>query len=147
MSNALSIAAVTAALRNRLTDALDLDPALSGIHVRTRPMDQAFDPQQPGDTTSGNCLNIFLYHVVPSAAFRNRATQAQPGETGSPPLALNLHYLISAYGDGGDDVLAHRILGAAMACLHDQPLFTAGELKALTGADVHLQEDRVRISE
>ncbi|MFT3770696.1 MAG: DUF4255 domain-containing protein [Minicystis sp.] len=151
MSNTLAIAAVTAALRNRLTAALEADqgsPTLSGTDVTTLPMDQAFEPQTPDDTV-GNCLNIFLYHVVPTAGLRNRTTpqQARSGETASPPLALTLHYMISAYGNGGDDITAHRLLGAAMASLHDQPLLTAEELKALADGDIYRQVERVRITE
>ena len=39
--------------------------------------------------------------------------QLRPGESGTPPLALNLHYLLTAYGRGesDNDAVSHRVHG------------------------------------
>jgi hypothetical protein len=39
-------------------------------------------------------------------------------------LGLNLHYLLTAYGDGNNDLLAHRILASAMRVLHEKSMLT-----------------------
>jgi hypothetical protein len=60
---------------------------------------------------------------------------------------LNLHYLVTAFGQGDDDTLSHRWLGAAMRVFHDHPLLGADEIRgALVGNDLHAQVERVRIA-
>lgn len=141
MSNALAIAAVTATLRNLLQQGLDAD--VPGTDVTTQPLDKA------RNNSNGNQVNLFLYQTAPNAAWRNMdmPRQVKPGETGQPPLPLNLYYLITAYGQNNDDVLGHRLLGRAMSILHDHPLLGAVEIEgALPGNDLHEQVERVRIT-
>jgi hypothetical protein len=147
MSNSLAIAAATATLRNLLQNVPALDPAgdgkLIGTSVTTQPPDKA------RNGNAGNQLNLFLYQTAPNAALRNMTMphQVKPGETGQPSLALTLYYLVTAYGQDDDDVLAHRLLGGAMSILHDHPLLGSDEIEqALTGTDLHEQLERVRIT-
>lgn len=145
MSNSLAIAAVTAALRNILDGALE---EVSGTGVSTKPPDKALPENHPE-----HLLNLFLYHSAVSAAWRNRELpgSVRPGETGHPPLALNLFYLLTAYAKDGDELTAHRLLGRGMGALHDHPVLGSAELEAvavgdLDGSDVHEQIERVRIT-
>jgi len=141
MSNSLAIATVTATLRNLLTRGLDV--SIAGSTVTTQP------PGTARDNNSGNQINLFLYHTAIDAALRNwdMPRQVKPGETGKPPLALNLYYLITAYGLDDDDIMSHQLLGQAMSILHDHPLLGAPELKdALPDNDLHEQMERVRIT-
>ena len=65
----------------------------------------------------------------------------------SPPLALQLHYLLTAIASDDDDVIAHRILGKAMSILHDHAVLDRAELEAaLAEAGVHAQFERVRLT-
>jgi hypothetical protein len=140
MSNALAIAAVTATLRNLILRGVDLP----GDNVTTKPLDKAVD----GNTTRDQ-INLFLYHTLPNSTWRNMdiPKQVKPGETGQPPLALNLYYLITAYGEGDDDIRSHRLLGEVMRTLHDHPLLGADEIRdALPNNDLHEQIERVRIT-
>jgi hypothetical protein len=142
MSNSLAIAAVTATLSRLLGDSLKDD--LGGGNVTTRPPDKARDG-------NSNQVNLFLYNVALDPAWRNTdmPRQARPGETGYPPLALNLFYLLTAYGKDDDkpDPNSHRLLGSAMSVLHDHPLLGAAEIKAaLSGNDLGDQIERVRIT-
>jgi hypothetical protein len=93
MSNPLAIAAVTATLRNVLTAGISVDPDLADVTVTMQPVDRA----RTG-TTTANQLNVFLYHILPSAAWRNMSmpSSVRNGESGVPPLGLNLYYLITA---------------------------------------------------
>ena len=152
MSNSLAIAAVTATLQGMLNKGLTADlpatvPAslnLNNAPVTTRPPDKA----RPTNDNR-NQLNVFLYQTTPNAALRNTDLPARvrPGETGQPPLALNLHYLISAYGQDDDDTAAHILLGQAMRILQERPLLSADDiLAALPGNDLHEQFERVRVS-
>jgi hypothetical protein len=152
MSNHLAIAAVTSTLRNLLEagitgkDADVLDADLSDTKVTTQPPDKA----RAADAAN-NQINLFLYHVVASAAWRNTdmPRRAPAGERGIPPLGLNLYYLLSVYGHGqtNTEIFAHRLLGRAMNILHDHPLLAAPDIQAaLTNNDLAGQLERVRIT-
>ncbi len=149
MSNSLAIAAVTATLRNLLNDVQTGLPAeLPDAAVTTKPLDKAGNGNGSNDG-SGNRVNLFLYQTEPNAAWRNMdmPIQVKPGETGQSPLALNLYYLITAYGKNDDDILAHRLLGRAMSILHDRPVLGRTEIEAaLPGNDLYQQVERVRIT-
>ncbi|TMJ15759.1 MAG: DUF4255 domain-containing protein [Alphaproteobacteria bacterium] len=146
MSNSLAIAATTATLRNLLhTNLPMIDPDLGEIDITTQPPDLA------RKNVTKLQLNIFLYQATAAAAWRNHdlPNQVRPGETGTPPLALNLHYLITAYGrgDSDNDAASHRVLGSAMGLLNDHPLLGSAEIAAaLAGNDLGNQIERVRIT-
>lgn len=146
MSNARALAATTATLRNLLLTNIPLvDTDLVDLEVTTQPLDLARK-----NVTKAQ-LNLFLYQTVISAAWRNQDVPAQvrPGETGAPALALSLHYLITAYGrgDSDNDSVSHRVLGGAMAVLHDHPLLGSAEIAAaMVGNDLGNQVERVRIT-
>lgn len=146
MSNPLAIAATTASLRNLLLSQMPtLDADLSDLEVTTQPPDLA----RKGVTKAQ--LNLFLYQTTLNGAWRNMdmPRQVRPGETGAPPLALNLHYLITAYGRGesDNDVVSHRVLGGAMSVLHDHPLLSRDEIRlALTDNDLAEQFERLKIT-
>ncbi|MBV6625812.1 MAG: DUF4255 domain-containing protein [Rivularia sp. (in: Bacteria)] len=142
MSNSLAIAAVTTTLRNII--ARGIGDELGSGGVTTRPPDKA---RENGE--SSNQINIFLYHTLPNAALRNQdiPNRVKPGETGKLPLALNLYYLITAYGQDNDDILGHRILGTAMRVLHDATILKPGDIKAaLPESNLHQQVERIKIT-
>jgi hypothetical protein len=138
MSNALAIAAVTATL-SRLLD-------------RGLPADTKITTQPPNKARSGDGkdqINLFLYQVSPNAAWRNMdmPRQVKPNETGHPPLALDLFYLLTAYGKNDEDLGGHQVLGQGMSIFHDHPLLGAAEIEAaLEGNDLHRQVERIRIT-
>lgn len=146
MSNPLAIAAATATLRNLLFTGMQAgDPSLSDLRVTTQPLDRA----RNGVTEAQ--LNLFLYSTTFNAGWRNRdlPSRTRPGEAGHPPMALDLHYILTAYGRGDtdNDGVSHRVLGGAMSVLHDHPVLGAGEIRdALAAADLHLQVERLRIT-
>jgi hypothetical protein len=153
MSNSLAVAAVTETLRNLLDTLINADPnvdpnsdpLLAGTEVTTRPPDKA------RVNIAGNQVNLFLYQTALNAAWRNMdmPRQVHPGETGYPPLPLNLYYLLTAYGrdDDSSAILGHRLLGRAMSVLHDHPVLGTAEIKAsLPGNDLYDQIERVHIA-
>jgi hypothetical protein len=146
MSNAMAIAATTATLRSLLSAGIPrLDASLNDLEVTAQPLDKA------RSGVSKAQLNLFLYQTVFNAAWRNseHPRQVRPGETGFPALALNLHYVLTAYGRGesDNDAVSHRVLGGAMSVLHDHPLLGADEIRtALAGNDLFAQLERVRIT-
>lgn len=152
MSNSLAIATVTATLVKLITDTTkDLNLGQS-IDITTLPPDKA------RNSNTANQINIFLYETMINGSWRNRdiPDQVRPGESGMPPLPLNLYYIVTAYGADGKDaeILGHILLGRAISVLHDHPLLGALEIEEATqsflpaNSDSELQHqiDRVRIT-
>jgi hypothetical protein len=120
MSSPLALGAVSAVLRNLLDNGMvDASPLPGTVTVTASAPDQikldgAQDPPQ---------LNVFLYQVTPNAALRNNALpsrSARGDRLTNPPLALDLHYLVTAYGK--TDFQAEILLGWAMYLLHERPM-------------------------
>ncbi len=133
MSNALAIATVTATFSQLLTDVAD-EPGFAGTSVTTEPPDVA------RDNGTGKQLNIFLFRTAPNAGWRNMdlPPNTRSGEPGIPPLALDLHYLVTAYGDNNDEIDAHRVLGVAMRLVHERTVLARDDIRAAVTADTRL---------
>jgi hypothetical protein len=141
MSNALAIAAVTSCLRQLLDREMKKPgpaaPFPTDFEIRTRPP-HVYDIPPIQEQTF---LNLFLYQVLPNAAWSNREIpgRTKPGERGYPPLALNLHYLITAYVASDSlshqDIIDHALLGRAMGVLNDHPVLLRGDVLALAGGN------------
>jgi hypothetical protein len=156
MSNEFAVGAVTLTLRNLLdhvkelrdSDVIDDLPVdvkpTAEILITNLPLDEAYEFDQ-----GKNQVNLFLYHVEHSAAWRNREIpgRIKNGESGNPPLGLNLYYLITAYGQDKNEIIGHLLLGKAMSIFHDHPLLGRDEIRTALGAsDLHEQIERVRIT-
>lgn len=125
MSNALAIAGVTAVLKDLLNNGLidhNVTGAVGGnVTVTALPPDRVF----AAGTQEGNQLNLFLHQVTPNPGWRNAGlpSRDERGERlTNPPLALDLHYLLTAYG--AEDLHAEILLGYAMQLLHDTPVLS-----------------------
>jgi hypothetical protein len=140
MSNELAIAAVTSTLKYVLS-------RYAKLNVTTK------SPDQAARDASGARINIFLYHTAPNATWRNMDVpgRVRPGEQGQPPLALNLYYLLTAYGQDGD-LADQKMLGQAMRVLHDRPILQSKDIKDaaandrdLSTSDLDEQVEKVRV--
>ena len=143
MSNALAVASVSAVLtdllRNGIVDA-DLPGTVGDVVVSTVPPDRVPAPNGGEETR----LNLFLYLLTPNAAWRNigmPARNSRGDRVGDPPLALDLHYLLTAYG--AQDYYAEILLGYAMQLLHERPVLGRDDVRtaltsSLTGAGTGL---------
>lgn len=147
MSNPLAIAAVTATLRNLLAHVADPFPGepdsnLHDTQITTLPLDKA------GQNSGRNEINLFMYQTLYNPTWRNiEPMRSRPGESGPSAVALNLGYLLTAYGRDNDEVLSHRLLGRAMALLADNAVLSPTNIaQALAGNDLHQQPERVRLS-
>ena len=151
MSSALAIASVTRGLRALVNQALQAPlpanlPAdtlpTTQIHVTTLPLDKVRT-----FSANGNLLNLYLYSMVPNPALSNGLPPRGGPAGGEPQLALNLHYMLTAFGQDDNELIAQLLLGRAMLALHDNPLLMPSDLAdALGAADVQGQIERVRIT-
>src|SRR5690349_19913580 len=110
MSTALAIASVTYVLKDLLNTGLtkqDITGTIGGnVTVTALPPDRI----DAGNTTENNQLNLFMYQATFNSGWRNQALPSlnSRGERiQNPPLALDLHYLLTAYGS---EELHHEIL-------------------------------------
>ena len=138
MSTALAVAAATEAIRRLveewLTDA-DIDAAVDGGHATV----SAVPPDQL--TLSGTGaklgLNVFLHRVSLNQGWRNVDLPSVNGagsKTDNPPLAVDLHFMLSAYGTG--QLQPETLLGHGMEALHQHPVLTREQLAALLPSDL-----------
>ncbi|MDZ8221796.1 DUF4255 domain-containing protein [Nostoc sp. ChiVER01] len=140
MSNGLAIAAITAVFKNLLEDGLVQNAALSSmgnVLVTTLPPDQisiGVDGQPQ--------LNLFLYQVsenrnadmgksdAKGGELRYQPThhQASAEEGAILPLAINLHYVLTAYGN--KDFQTEILLGYVMQLMHQTPVLSNAMIRA-----------------
>ncbi|HEV7778197.1 MAG TPA: DUF4255 domain-containing protein, partial [Luteibacter sp.] len=128
MSSPLAIAAVTAVLKDLLNEGLinnnDLAP-VGTFSVTALPPDRITTGE-----TEDNRLNLFLYQVTPNQGWSNAnlASHNAAGERiANPPLALDLHYMLTAYGQ--TDLNAEILLGYAMEILHETRVLSRGAIR------------------
>jgi hypothetical protein len=129
MSNALAIAGVTAVLKdlldNGLIDHKIVDSLGQGVTVSALAPDAIAlnNDTQPR-------LNLFMHQATPNAAWRNAnlpSTDSSGRRIANAPLALDLHYLLTAYGRA--DLEAEVLLGYAMQLLHETPVLARDAIR------------------
>jgi hypothetical protein len=85
-----------------------------------------------GAGSPSNQVNLFLHQVTPNAAWRNvdLPSLSPNGVTPlkNPPLALDLHYLLTAYTP--EDGFAEALLGYALLMLHQNPTLSRNQISA-----------------
>ena len=125
MSSPLAIGAVSAVLRNLLDNAL-VDVAPGPVKVTAVAPDEIdLDEAEPKPS-----LNVFLYRTSLNQGWAQVGLPAFDGngaQLSHPPLALNLHYLLTAYGFA--DFEAEILLGYAMHVLHEHPVLDRASIR------------------
>lgn len=128
MSHALAIAAVTAVLKDLLEKGLVSEAIVSSVGdviVTALPPDRI----SVGADERAQ-LNLFLYQVSQNRnadwMMRDRPLRSPDVRPPNPPLAIDLHYLLTTYG--AKDFHSELLLGYAMQVLHDMPVLTQQEI-------------------
>jgi hypothetical protein len=113
VSDYTAIAGVSRTLRILLLDRMET-PA---------PQVTIAPPDIDVDGIIGRRLNLYLYQVAENGHLKNQEIpgHGHPGAYGYPPLSLDLHYLLTAYGSSETtadaDLDAQQVLGDAMRVL------------------------------
>ncbi|MFC4607472.1 DUF4255 domain-containing protein [Streptomyces maoxianensis] len=145
MSNALAIATVTQALALLIENNLGPETDIA-VKVDTR--------KPPAEPPAEPTINVFLYQVTPNASMRHTdlPTRASDGTLlKRPAAALDLHYLISAYGEEAE-LVGQRLIGSVVRTLHEIPVLPkelielAAERPYLTGSDLAQSPQKVRFT-
>ncbi|WP_166026615.1 DUF4255 domain-containing protein [Streptomyces chilikensis] len=133
MSNALAIAHVTRALCLLL--ASNVGPEF-GEAVQVEPRKP---PAEPPDQPT---LNVFLYQVTPNTSMRhNDLPTRSPGGSlvKRPAAALDLHFLISAYGNE-TYLVGQRLIGSVVRTLHEIPVLPKNMIEQAAEEDPYLAD-------
>jgi hypothetical protein len=149
MSNHLAIATVTAALGDRVHQAAEgaLGSTVNLHFAR---------PSAPTGATTERKVHVYLYQITPNPALRNDdlPTRDSAGKlTRRPRAALDLHYLLSFYGD--DQALEpERMLGAVARDIHAQPVLSPQAIgdaisgrPVLASSDLAVSPERVKFTQ
>jgi hypothetical protein len=129
MSTALAIASVTAVLKDLLNNGLidhNVSASVGDVTVSTLAPDRI----DALDTEKKSRLNLFMYQVTTNAGWRNTGLPARNADgerLSNPPLALDLHYLLTAYG--AEELHAEILLGHGMQLLHETPVLTRASIR------------------
>jgi hypothetical protein len=155
MSTFQAIGGVSRSLQTLLRDRMEIPPLPSTV---TAVPVTVGTPAEDDDTTSPR-INLFLFRVSENEYLKNQEIpgRGHPAAYGRPPLSLDLHYLITAYGsssegDGGltNETLAHYLLGSAMRVLHDFPVITeameTGDGLPILDPSLHDEFERVKLT-
>jgi len=121
----LAIGSVTKSIAELLTKKLNKPQLMGAGTFRVTAL-----PPDDDRVSDADGVNLFLYRVAESPFANNRdwpGDRANPAGARRPPLALNLHYLLTAFvkkiaGSAQDDITAQQLLGDAMAVLHNYPV-------------------------
>ena len=127
MSDFQAIGGVSATLQRLLKDRMELPLGVTAAMVT-----MSAPPQLPNPpTVEDPRVNLFLFRVTENGLLKNQdlVGHGHPAAYGHPPLSLDLHYLLTAYGTTVEGELvnegrAQQLLGSAMRVLHDHPVIT-----------------------
>ncbi|HXP91540.1 MAG TPA: DUF4255 domain-containing protein [Fibrobacteria bacterium] len=130
MSDYLAVGGVSAVLKSMLSSALS-DGGPSSVLVSP----PGITIKAPDLITTGADeppqLNLFMYYASINPALRNLglpSANASGTPTGNPPLAINLHYLVTAYGGNAFD--PEILLAFAMQVFHSTPVVPRDVIQA-----------------
>jgi hypothetical protein len=124
MSSALTIAAVTAILKSLLENALiqqAVNTGMGEITITTLPPDRIAIGSEERPQ-----LNLYLYRLTPNTGWRH-ATPTSAGLQQEQALALNLHYLLSAYSER--DFQSEILMGVATQYLQESASIAGENLR------------------
>lgn len=121
MSTPLAIAATTEMLRRVIENRLQQSDLNLSALLTTPPAITAIPPAHANVTRNQtSSVNIFMYLATYNPGWRNEGLPTRDGHgerLAAPPLPLDLHYLVTAYGNA--QLHSDILLGCAMHTLHE----------------------------
>ncbi|MDR6940881.1 DUF4255 domain-containing protein [Mucilaginibacter pocheonensis] len=129
MSTALAIASVTHVLKDLLNNGV-IDRDITGV-VGGNVVVTALAPDKIDTSTNEHTqLNLFMYQVSPNVGWTSQELPSRNSSgdlISNPPLALDLYYLLSAYGTV--ELHTEILLGYGMQLFHENPILSKSAIK------------------
>jgi hypothetical protein len=129
MSTALAIASVTHVLKDLLNNGI-IDRDITGV-VGGNVLVTALPPDKVETSSEQHSqLNLFMYQVSPNAGWASQGLPSRNSNgdlVSNPPLALDLYYLLTAYGTV--ELHSEILLGYGMQLLHETPILSKSAIK------------------
>jgi hypothetical protein len=129
MSTALAIASVTHVLKDLLNNGI-IDRDITGV-VGGNVIVTALAPDKIDTSANEHSqLNLFMYQVSPNPGWNSQGMPSRNSNgdlVSNPPLALDLHYLLTAYGTV--ELHTEILLGYGMQLLHETPMLSKSAIK------------------
>lgn len=151
MSDFHAIGGVSETLRSLLLDRMELPGELAGTPLRVTIGSPRSDVLNQFTTAETPRVNLFLFRVVENGWLKNQEIpgSGNPSAHGHPPLSLDLHYLLTAYGTRDvatnfQESLSHFLLGSAMRVFHDHAIVTEDHLTVRDPVGTPLLHDSLR---
>ena len=136
MSDYLAVGGVSAVLKALLTTGL-ADGGPSTVLLTPPGVTNKAPDLIPTGQDEAAQLNLFMYYASINPALRNLdlpSMSSNGTQLSNPPLAINLHYLVTAYGANQFD--PEILLGFAMRIFHNTPVVPRSVIQAaLTALD------------
>jgi len=134
MSSALAISGVTAVVEYLLNSVYS-SSGLGSVAVSAVAPDIIQGTLGTGSAAPLQ-VNLFLHQVTPNAPWRNEGLPSVNAngttQLSTPPLALDLHYLLTAYAN--EDLMAEALLGYGIQLIHQTPVLPRSQIRtALAG--------------
>ncbi|ANH80384.1 hypothetical protein A8C56_04765 [Niabella ginsenosidivorans] len=140
MSSALAIAGITQVLKDLLNDGIINNiTTATGTTVTVT----ALPPDKIEDAGEQTQLNLYMYQATVNQGWRNEGLPVftpRGDRVSNPPLALDLHYLLSAY-TGGAELHTEILLGYGMQLLHENPVLTRDAINKSLSPPDHVDLD------
>ena len=131
MSNALAISGVSAVLQFYLGNLYsNLSAEFGGTIGLSAQAPDLVQARFASPIATENQVNLFLHQVTYNAAWRNIQLPSLDADGKTlltcPPLALDLHYLLTVYGTA--DWQAEGLLGYALMMFHQNPIISRSDI-------------------
>jgi len=132
MSTPLAIAGVTAVLQHFLALVYNSPGSVLGSVPVSALAPDIVQSKLGSGSNAQLQVNLFLHQVTPNASWRNMSLPRLAGDGQTPlqnqPLALDLHYLLTAYAT--EDSQAEALLTLGVFLLHENPVFARSAIRA-----------------
>lgn len=130
MSTALGIASVTHVLKDLLNDGIINNNVATAVGTVVGVSSLSPGHVEINSGATPTQLNMFLYRVSTNTGWSNLGYPSRNGRgeiVNNPPLALNLHYLLTAFGE--KELHAEILLGYGMQILHENPILPRAAIR------------------
>jgi hypothetical protein len=152
MTDTWAFAAVTRSFTALLERVTVDDSSFSPVDVVSKAPERIFADDQG---LTRRKLNLFLYQVTPNPALVNAELPVRGADgqlVAQPTMAMDLHYLLTAYGVGHDELDAQHLLAHAMSIVHDNGVLHRQHINAalsgtpMAGSNLAQQLEGVRLT-